>query len=734
MHLKEKSGVCPSMFKDTKYFQHDISAIRQRLETAGSKDEDEARKISLMFGLTGIGIFFLSLLGSLSIIQGGLLVATLDFLSALILLFLLVLLRRKGYLPFCIYGGISLMYGLFLYLFISGGVAGYGFLWSYTFPLFTFFLLGSKKGFRFTLFFFLSCIVVIIVHINSTVFSLYDTYFAVRFIPSFATVILFSLVYEQFRSRSQQALVRSRNTLEQKVVERTRDLANSEARYRALYDNTADGISIISLGGRYLSANQRFCNRLGYSEEELKSKGPEEIYQDKDQVQINIMLKEVLTNGYAQLEAEQVTSAGIQVPVEIRARRIIFDDHAAVLCSCRDISDRIKREQENKKLQQQLFRASKMEAIGLMAGGIAHDLNNILAGITGYPELLLLRLAPESELRKPIEEILHSGQRATAVVADLLTVARGVASAREPHECNNLIEQFLASPEWKKIQDDHPDVRIVRELDPASGNICCSSVHFQKCIMNLLLNAVEAASGRAGARVNITSGKRYVAADVAGKTNLNAGDYVFIRVHDNGPGIAQEDIEHIYEPFYSKKIMGRSGTGLGLTVVWNVVHEHNGTIKVASCDKGSSFTLYFPATEETVHEPDDIAVVQQPQQSSRILVVDDEPQLLDIAKQSLANQGYIVKTARSGEEALDILQKDTFDLILLDMIMEPGINGRQTYEEILKINPGQKALVISGYSEHEEVKRSLELGAAGLIKKPYSLRALNQEVQHVLAG
>ena len=136
---------------------------------------------------------------------------------------------------------------------------------------------------------------------------------------------------------------------------------------------------------------------------------------------------------------------------------------------------------------------------------------------------------------------------------------------------------------------------------------------------------------------------------------------------------------------------------------------------------------------EAVHEPVAVTVKHQHQPAGRILVVDDEPQLLDIAEQMLTNQGYIVKTARSGEDALAILQTDSFDLVLLDMIMDPGINGRQTYEEIIKIQTGQKALIISGYSEHEEVKRALALGAGGLIKKPYSLNELSQEVQQMLA-
>ncbi len=731
------------MTKTSFVFQSYIAAIQQLVLYDTDVDSDSARKIGLMYGISVIGIVFLSMLGTIAIMQGGLLLATLDFLVALFLLGLIFLLRIKGYFRFCVYAGVTIMYWMFLYLFISGGIAGTAFLWSYTYPLFTFFLLGSQKGFWVSAIYFLSCIAVLIVDLNSSFINLYDMNLALRFAPSFAVVTLFSLLYEKYRESSQRALLESKNNLEIKVEERTaallqevqvrkkkeQELRTSEARYRALYDNSGDGICIVNREGYYKSVNRKLSDRVGYSEEEFKLRTPMDFYTGVPDGFIRSMLDKAFATGSAEYEAVLVTRSGEHIPVEIRAQRFIFDNEEALLCTCREITGRKKREEENRNLQERLHRASKMEAIGLMAGGIAHDLNNILAGVTGYPELLLLELSQDSKMRKPVEEVLHSGRRAAAVVAELLTMARGVASAKDPHDCNRMIEKFLNTLEAIKITEDYPGVEVVTQFGKATGRITCSPIHLQKCIMNLLLNAVEAVDDLTGARVEITTARKYLDEDIVERQHLESGDYVLIGVHDNGPGISSQDIEHIFEPFYSKKIMGRSGTGLGLTVVWNVVHEHDGAISVKSSGEGTTFTLYFPATDDAEIEPID-EFVRWPKPAGHILVVDDEQQLRDVASAMLATFGYTAKSVSSGEKAVAILQEEKFDMVLLDMLMEPGMNGRQTYEEIIKINPGQKALIASGFSENEEVKRALELGAGGFIKKPYSLNELWQAVQN----
>lgn len=386
-----------------------------------------------------------------------------------------------------------------------------------------------------------------------------------------------------------------------------------------------------------------------------------------------------------------------------------------------------------KELQEKLHRSMKMEMIGMMAGGVAHDLNNILSGIVTYPELLLMKIPEDSDLRKPMEVIRDAGKRAAAVVADLLTMARGVAAARENANLNTLIQSYLNSPEYQQMHSYHREVECTVDLNPELLNISCSPVHINKCLMNLITNATEAV-GEKG-HIWIATRNCFIDQALEQVQFLENGEYVMLSISDDGPGIGEDDLAHIFEPFYSKKVLGKSGTGLGLTVVWNCVQDHGGTITAENIQGKTLFTLYLPATRsnETTHETEtqDIAHLQGNRES--ILVVDDEEQQRDIAEKLLTFLGYKVDCVKSGEKAIEYVRMRQPDLILLDMIMDPGINGRRTYEEICKIRPGQKAIVASGFSENDEVNRAQTLGARTLIKKPYTLRQIGLAVQEALS-
>lgn len=387
---------------------------------------------------------------------------------------------------------------------------------------------------------------------------------------------------------------------------------------------------------------------------------------------------------------------------------------------------------ELKKTQEKLTQSQKMEAIGLMAGGVAHDLNNILSGVVGYPDLLLMQLPENSELRKPLHVIKESGQRASEVVADLLTVARGIASLREAQSLNTLVIEYLKSPEGMKLLSRYQDVRIKTDLAPDLYNISCSPVHIKKCLMNLLTNATEAIVGTG--TIWIETRNQYVDKPVAENQYMETGNYAVIRFVDTGKGIAEKDINHIFEPFYTKKILGRSGTGLGLAIVWNTVQEHGGAITVNSSGQGTCFELYFPITREEISERQgSVELAKLKGNGEFILLVDDEKQQRDIAAQMLSVLGYRTKTVSSGEDAVGFIRNQSMDLVILDMIMGPGINGRQTYEQIISIRSGQKAIIASGFSENEEVRKARELGAGSFIRKPYTLEQIGIAVKEALA-
>ncbi len=395
-----------------------------------------------------------------------------------------------------------------------------------------------------------------------------------------------------------------------------------------------------------------------------------------------------------------------------------------------EIARRTRAERETLAAEEKLQRAQKMEVVGLMASGVAHDLNNILTGITGYPDILLFKLPQDSELRKPVEEIRESGMRAAAVVADLLTIARGVASIREPANIDVLITEYLDSPEHRSLLQRFPQVECYHHKKEKLPGIMCSIIHIRKCIMNLIANSCEAiaTSGKIDISTEIfTPDKQWLK-----NHELTDTDYVKISVCDNGPGIAKENIKHIFEPFYTKKVMGQSGTGLGLALVWNTVHEHDGIITVASTANGTSFDLYFPVSVS------DIAQIKMEEDSGSrgngetVLIVDDEAQLREIATHMLELLEYHPVAVESGEKAIHYMQDNHADLIILDMLMPPGINGRQTYEQILSFRPGQKAIVCSGFSESNDVKATLQMGAALFLKKPFSMDDLGLAVVDAL--
>ncbi len=397
----------------------------------------------------------------------------------------------------------------------------------------------------------------------------------------------------------------------------------------------------------------------------------------------------------------------------------------------RDITEQKQTMYEKGLLEQKLQRAGKMEAIGFLASGVAHDLNNILSGIVSYPELLLFQLPADSPLRSSLHAIQESGERAAAVVADLLTVARGVASEKKLHDLNMLVQEYLDSPECRKLKSHYPRISWHCRFDAQPAWIRCSPVHVKKVIMNLVTNGAEAIGGDGTIEVSTASQHMDDGAGLDGL--MNAGEYVVLRVQDNGPGISEEDKKHIFEPFYSRKALGRSGTGLGLAIVWNTIHDHEGTVTVDSSEQGTCFTLYFPmscAPGDRV--TDKIERDNFSDNSEHILVVDDEPQLRDIASQMLQAHGYRVSSVCSGELAVQFVRDNAVDLIVMDMLMGSGMNGRQAYEEIIKLRPGQKAIIASGFSESDDVKIALQHGVGGFIKKPYSMEQLGQAVKDAL--
>lgn len=397
----------------------------------------------------------------------------------------------------------------------------------------------------------------------------------------------------------------------------------------------------------------------------------------------------------------------------------------------RELEDRLEAEREKVKLQEQINRSKKMEALGLLAGGVAHDLNNILSGVTGYAELMLMKLPEDSSFRKHAGAIKDSGQRAAAVVADMLTISRNAASNKKIISLNRLIQEYLSSPEHAALIKRFPQVSLSSNLSDDLCNVSCSTTHIKKVIMNLVLNAAEAT---VTGEIRLSTENCYIDHPFGQYENVDVGDYVLLQVCDAGPGVAAEDIEHIFDPFFSRKTLGHSGTGLGLTVVWNAVRDHQGYVDVETLAKGCCFKVYLPVTREKgSSEEIQVAIEKLRGNGEHILVIDDEEQVRELAAQLLSSLDYRVSCVGSGEEAIDFLRQQKVDLLLLDMIMDPGINGCETYLQASELQPGQKAVISSGFSENNEVQIAQAAGAGEYLKKPYSLQDLGLAVKEELA-
>jgi signal transduction histidine kinase/CheY-like chemotaxis protein len=385
--------------------------------------------------------------------------------------------------------------------------------------------------------------------------------------------------------------------------------------------------------------------------------------------------------------------------------------------------------EERNRLEAGLERAKKMEVVGTIAGGVAHDLNNILSASINYPELLLMKIPRKSPLREPLETIMKSGLKAAAIVHDLLTLARRGVPTSEVSSINSIVNEFTASPEFLKIKAYHPNVDLEAHLEENLSNILGSPFHLMKTITNLVSNAAEAMPH--GGKIAIESRNIKLDKPVLGYEVIPPGDYVLITISDTGTGISADDQEKIFEPFYTKKVMGKSGTGLGMSVVWHTVKDHKGFINLESAEgAGATFYLYFPVTDKTTtQQKSPLPISKYAGRGESILVVDDVEEQRVIASRILATLGYSITTASSGEKAVELIKEHKSDLVILDMIMSPGMDGYKTYKEILKIRPHQKAIIVSGYAETEQVIDAMKLGAGTYIKKPYLIEKIGLAVR-----
>jgi len=503
-------------------------------------------------------------------------------------------------------------------------------------------------------------------------------------------------------------------------------LLKSRERFKALTNNIRIGIYRNTTGpkGKFLEVNPALLEMFGYeSRKEFFDINASDLYQNSDdRKKFNMKM---LRDGFVRNEelslrkknGDHIICSVSAVAIKNEKGDVKYYDGAI-----EDITER-------KQLEAQIQQAQKMKAIGTLAGGVAHDLNNILSGIVSYPEVILMDLPEDDPLRKPMEVIQESGKKAAAIVQDLLTLARRGVSISEVVNLNSIISEYIVSPEFEKLHSFHPLVEIETHLEIELLNVTGSPVHLSKTIMNLVSNASESMPD--GGKIILQTENMSIDRPIIGYDKVEAGDYVVLTVSDSGIGIEADEINRIFEPFYTKKVMGRSGTGLGMAVVWGTVKDHKGYIHVESeLEKGTKFKLYFPSTrkEKSMDKPSR-ELIHYVGRGESILVIDDIKEQREIASKIMSQLGYSVKSVASGEEAIEFLIKESVDLIILDMIMSPGIDGLETFSRIIAQTPGQKTIIASGFSETDRVKEAQRLGAGEYVKKPYTIEKIGLAVR-----
>ncbi|MDX2030186.1 MAG: ATP-binding protein [Blastocatellia bacterium] len=412
---------------------------------------------------------------------------------------------------------------------------------------------------------------------------------------------------------------------------------------------------------------------------------------------------------------------GEEFPIEASISQVEADGHKLYTAIIRDIS-------EKKRLESQFLRAQRMESIGTLAGGIAHDLNNVLSPILTAIELLQMRFTDESSLR--LLNILHTNAvRGSDMVKQVLSFARGVEGEYALLQPRHLIKEIV-----KILADTLPkDISISYQLGPELWNVFGDATQLHQVLMNLCVNARDAMPQGGTLRIeadNIEIDEHYARMNVEARS----GSYICITVTDNGFGIPEKNLSKIFDPFFTTKEHGK-GTGLGLSTVAGIVRSHGGFVNVYSeQQKGAQFKVYLPASESPQV---DAAVTTRPDlprgNSEMILVVDDENSIREIARETLRAFGYRVLTANDGTEALALFaqHRDEIRVVVTDMMM-PYMDGPATIRALRKLDPRVRILATSGLKAADKEAEVAQLGVAVFLQKPYTAETLLKTIARAL--
>ena len=514
---------------------------------------------------------------------------------------------------------------------------------------------------------------------------------------------------------------------ERKRVEKA--LIESEEKYRILVERATDGILIIR-DGIIAYANPRMAMLSGYSVDELLDSSLVAYVDKEDLGKLNAyynarMNKKVTSSTY---EILVIHKKGHRVVTEVNVSLISYEGKPADLVFIRDISMR-------RQFEIQLRQTHKMEAIGHLAGGVAHDFNNILTVISGHAELAQLMMTKNHRAYKHIDDVLRSSQKASDLIRQLLAFSRQQIIEPKIIDVNNVI----ASLDKMLHRIIGEDLQIISNLMDDLPPIKADPGQIEQVLMNLIINArdaiVDNPNQKAEKLIVIETSKAHISESYA-RENLEtrAGEYILISIKDTGKGMGPDTIDRIFDPFFTTKEQGK-GTGLGLATVFGIVKQNNGHITVDSqLNSGTIIKVYWPYSEvEPLPEDDGAMSELRIGGNETILVVEDETNVLEFTKEALESSGYRVLEATNGLEALDILKKNSrkIDLIISDVVM-PKMSGQELAEEVGKRYPDLKMIMMSGYTDSQIIRSGAESQSVNFIYKPFSIKTISKKVQEIL--
>jgi two-component system cell cycle sensor histidine kinase/response regulator CckA len=502
-------------------------------------------------------------------------------------------------------------------------------------------------------------------------------------------------------------------------------LKESERRFRLLVEHATDSFFLHEIDGRIRDVNQHACESLGYTREELLGLTMKDIDQEFASGKRLKRWGQMVPGEPITLEGVYRRKDGTTFSVEIRCGLLESGERRLILGLVRDISERKQAEEEKKQLEARLQYAQKMESLGTLAGGIAHNFNNLLMVIQGNASLMLLDTDsshPHHENLKNIEKQVQSGSMLTKQLL-------GYASEGK-YEVRSISLNQVVKETADTFGTTKKEIRVHLELLEDLSGIRADQGQIEQVLWNLYVNAAEAMPSGGDLFLKTMNVTRK---DMEGKTfEVKPSDYVLLTVRDTGIGMDKETMERIFDPFFTTKGVG-VGTGLGLASVYGIIKAHGGYIEVDSRKRhGTTFRIYLPASEKRVEKPSESSdpIIEG---NGTILLVDDEAMVLDVGVKMLKKLGYEVLTAEGGKKAIDLykVNKDKIDMVILDMIM-PDMGGGDTYDRLKEINPEIKVLLSSGYSMDGQAKKIIKRGCNGFIQKPFTMKELSRKIREIL--